>query len=268
MTGELCDCFRNKRAGVNAILDAVQTVAHDRPVQIWSLDGFVDVPAARQRYLRVASANWHALATQVAREFCPEQSGLLLDVGSTTTDIIPLSAGLPIARGTTDPERLLHGELVYTGVRRTPLCALLGAEVAAELFATTLDVYLVLGHLSEDANDLNTADGRAATLTAAHARLARMLCADDELFTFAEARQFARRAVVRQVEWLTAALARVTAAMPEAPRSVVLAGSGEFLAQLVTRDARTVSLRDAWGADQSAAACARAVAKLSLVTGH
>src|SRR6516162_163318 len=48
MTGELCDCFESKRQGVNAILDAVETVAGAVPVRVWHNDGrFVDVAAAR-----------------------------------------------------------------------------------------------------------------------------------------------------------------------------------------------------------------------------
>src|SRR5207249_6259169 len=95
-------------------------------------------------------------------------------------DIIPLRADRPIALGSTDPERLRSGELVYMGVRRTPICALLGSAVAAELFATTLDAYLVLDLLGEEPGNCDTADGRAATKSAAHARLARMLGGDFE----------------------------------------------------------------------------------------
>src|SRR5262245_3950799 len=39
MTGELCDCFATKREGVNAILDAVATVAGSEPVRVWQTDG-------------------------------------------------------------------------------------------------------------------------------------------------------------------------------------------------------------------------------------
>ena len=36
------------------------------------------------------------------------------------------ATAVPMPTGRTDPERLASGELVYTGVRRTPACALLG----------------------------------------------------------------------------------------------------------------------------------------------
>src|SRR5256885_9284124 len=60
---------------------------------------------------------------------------LLLDTGSTTTDIIPMINGVPVPVGRTDPHRLGTGELVYTGVRRTPVCAVLGSEGTPEVFA-------------------------------------------------------------------------------------------------------------------------------------
>src|SRR5207245_1315601 len=140
-----------------------------------------------------------ALATYAGR-FAPEGPALLIDVGSTTTDIVPLVDGKPVPRGRTDPERLKCGELVYTGVRRTPLCALLGTSVAAELFATSLDTYVILGHPAEDAADHGTADGRPATLKAARARLARMLGADWESFTENDAKALARQARDRQID--------------------------------------------------------------------
>src|SRR6476646_3442997 len=39
MTGELCDCYETKRQGVNAILDAVESVANGRRIGVWSTDG-------------------------------------------------------------------------------------------------------------------------------------------------------------------------------------------------------------------------------------
>src|SRR5439155_8317432 len=89
MTGELCDCFATKREGVYAILDGLVQAAPATPIQIWSTHGrFVSVAEARADPWRVAAANWHALATYAGR-FAPQDAGLLIDSGSTTTDIIP-----------------------------------------------------------------------------------------------------------------------------------------------------------------------------------
>src|SRR5262249_32760239 len=183
MTAELCDCFANKGEGVRAILQAVEQVRGRRSVRVWTTRGqFLDVADALAEPLAAAAANWLALATWAARTL-PAAHGALLDIGSTTTDIVPLVAGRPAPSTLTDRHPLRAGALVYAGVRRTPLCALMGppwagASLAAEFFATTLDVYLILGLVREDASDHDTADGRPATRFHALARLARMQCAD------------------------------------------------------------------------------------------
>jgi probable H4MPT-linked C1 transfer pathway protein len=229
MTGELCDCYESKRQGVSAILDAVEAAAADAPIRVWRNDGcFVNIRTARSTLLQVAAANWLALATYAGR-FAREGPALLLDIGSTTTDIIPLLDGRPIPRGRTDPDRLRCHELVYTGVRRTPLCAILPCDVA-EVFATALDVFLVLDAIAEDANDLGTADGRPATKAAAHARLARMLCADLETSTEEERYELALLSRQNQVARIAEAMELVADRMPGKPCTVLSTGSGEFIA--------------------------------------
>jgi probable H4MPT-linked C1 transfer pathway protein len=269
MTGELCDCFESKRKGVLAILAAVETAAEDKPVRIWRNDGrFVDLATARATPLQAASANWLALATFAGR-YAPSGSALLLDIGSTTTDIIPLRDGRPVPQGRTDPERLRSSELVYTGVRRTPLCAVLGTYGAAEFFATTLDAYLILEAIPENAGDCRTADGRPATKAAAHARLARMLCADLETSTADERRRMAERVLLRQVHALDSAIQTVAARLPGVPQTVLLAGEGEFLATSALQEQKTfppcraVVLSAELGPAISQAACAYAVAMLA-----
>jgi probable H4MPT-linked C1 transfer pathway protein len=267
MTGELCDCFASKRAGVAAILDAVRAIAAQTPLWVWLTDGTFATPSSAQEVpLRAASANWLALATFAGR-YAVRGTALLVDVGSTTTDIIPLKDGKPIALGETDPERLLCYELVYTGARRTPVCALLGEQVAAELFATTQDVYLVLGETTENAADCDTADARPATQAQAHVRLARMLCADLETSTEQERLDLAARAAARQVGMIATGIKHVSGRFTEAPQTVILAGSGEHVAAKALAatgwSPQVVSLRQELGEAISAAACACAVAVLA-----
>jgi hypothetical protein len=269
MTGELCDCFETKRQGVEAILDAVAAAAAGQAVRVWGSDGcFRDVARARAEPDRVAAANWLALA-RFAGRFAPRGAALVVDIGSTTTDIVPLMDGQPAPQGRTDPERLAARELVYTGIRRTPVCALLGADGAAELFANTQDVYLLLGRLAEDAEDRRTADGRPATRAAAAARLARMRCADLDSMTAEEIDELARNIRDRQLAILAEALATVTGRLPEPPRLVVAAGAGEFLVVDVLarsellRRVPLLSLADRLGAELSTAACAYALAVLA-----
>lgn len=269
MTAELCDCFESKREGVGAVLDAVASLpVAPEAVRVWRNDGrLVDLAAARASPLQVAAANWLALATYAGR-FAPKGPAILLDIGSTTTDLVPLHDGRPVPRGRTDPERIRCQELVYSGVRRTPVCAL-GDGVAAELFATTLDVYLVLGQVPENPEYRKTADGRPATLAAAHARLARMLCADSETSTEEQRLKLATKASKRQVYALGAALGAVAKRLLGPPETVIVSGSGEFLAPAVLDTqpacaaAKRVSLAEEVGPEASRAACAYALAVLA-----
>jgi probable H4MPT-linked C1 transfer pathway protein len=269
MTGELCDCFETKREGVVAILDAVETVADDTPVRVWTNQGrFVNSPDAKVTPLPCAAANWLALVTFVGR-YAPHGSALLMDIGSTTTDLVPLFDGRPTPRGRTDRKRLTCHELVYTGVRRTPVCALLRKGVAAEFFATMLDAYLLLDLMPESADDHNTADGRPATRGMAHARMARMLCGDAESATEKETRDLAERARDWQMARINRAFMHLARLQGGSFETVVLCGEGEFLARRLVeeraqlRHARAASLSDLLGPEISRAACAYAVAVLA-----
>ncbi|HLW66424.1 MAG TPA: hydantoinase/oxoprolinase family protein [Gemmataceae bacterium] len=268
MTGELCDCYETKRQGVNAILNAVESAAGSSPILVWQTPGnFSDVATARLRTLQVAAANWLALATFAGR-FAREGGAILIDVGSTTSDIIPMWQGRPTARNFTDTERLLSGELVYTGVRRTPVCALLGSDGMAEFFATMQDVNLTLGRMPENENDNDTADGRPATRRYALARLARMMGGDIEITPEPVIVRLAEMVADRQHEILRKAALNVASRLPDVPSTVILSGSGEFLATWVASSAfgngaRYVSLSRQIGAEVSQASCAYAVAVLA-----
>lgn len=274
-TAELCDCYATKAEGVAAVMDAVVAVLPAEIVRVWGTDErFHPIDAIRSRPELAAAANWLALA-EVAARLLPEGPGLLVDIGSTTTDLIPLRDGRPVPRGRTDTQRLRTGELVYAGVVRTPLCAL-AAELpwrggpiglAAELFASTLDVYLTLGAIPPDPHDDSTADGRPRTVEAARDRLARMVGADRDGFTAADAQELARAADESLMSRLAAAAGRACGEIGP-PAGVVVCGSGEFLAgrlaeRLLGPDGRVVRLRDAWGPSASAAACAFALSVLA-----
>ena len=268
MTGELCDCFAGKREGVQAILQGVRRASGGIPIRVWTSGGyFLDIDLAEQDPFRIAAANWLALAHYIARRF-PNEKVLLIDTGSTTTDIVYVNHGRPEPHGLTDPERLASGELVYTGIRRTPICAVVGMQVAAEFFATMLDAYLYVGLLPENPVDYDTADGRPATCTHARARLARMRCADAETFSDKQTHEFAQLALRTQWRTVEQALDQVVAKKPVIDRLVV-SGSGEILGRSVCARHPSfsalplTSLAELVGAELSVAACAYAVAMLA-----
>lgn len=282
MTGELADCFATKAEGVERILAAVQVASEGRCVKVWSTAGrFITPDEAVADPFAVAAANWHALATWVGRYYSC-RAGLLIDIGSTTTDIIPLRDGVPCPLGKTDLVRLQSGELVYTGVRRTPLAAVAShigfrkqrIAVSSELFATTLDVHLLRGDLPEDPNDTDTANGRPATRAASTDRIVRMLCADRTEITEAETLALANEWAHQQLASIELSIQQVLRRQSCAPETVYTSGSGEFLARRVVehveslRSAQVVSLSEVFTPAIAEAACAYAVACLTDKTSH
>jgi probable H4MPT-linked C1 transfer pathway protein len=235
MTAELSQLFRTKREGVGFVLDAVATAFPEARVRVWSVDARWRTPAeARREPLAVAAANWAATAHVVGRMIA---DCLLIDVGSTTTDVIPIARGAPAARGRTDVERLREGELVYTGALRTPVEAMAatvpvrGREtgVSAEGFALAGDVHVWRGELAPADYSAPTPDGRPPTKEFAGERLARVVCADREMLDEADIGGIADALWEAQVSRIGDALDRVRARHPTLARAVVT-GLGDFLA--------------------------------------
>ncbi len=275
MTGELADCFTSKAEGVCHILDAVDAIAENRQVRVYLCNGnLVDTATARHEPLLAAASNWHALAMFASR-FLQGPSGLLIDIGSTTTDLIPIDPEGPTTRATTDLERLATGELIYTGITRSPICAVVrelpwrgqSIPVAQELFSTTLDVYLMTGDIPENSNNFQTADGRPATLTAARDRLARCVCADRTMFSHEDALKAATAVRQQQVQLLSNKIRQLTSRQDDFPHNVVLSGNGEFLARAALNELSMspglVSLAEQVGPLSSTCAAAHAVAVLA-----
>ena len=277
MTAELADCFATKTAGIDHVLRAVEEVAGKRAVRVWQTSGeFVSPDEARGEPRLTAAANWHAQATFIGR-LVPCGSSMLIDIGSTTSDLIPLVDGTPLPTGLTDVERLQSGELVYCGVRRTPLCVLVDrvpfrnadCAVAAELFATTLDAYLTLGEIAEDPLDTATANGKPATVAHAADRLARLLCCDQTEVTPTELRCLAEHVAAEQLRKLSQAADLVASRLPSPCDTVLISGSGVFLSRKVAAStarlasAQIISLPELFGPAVADAACAFAVAKLA-----
>src|SRR5215510_4583983 len=156
--------------------------------------GFVASPG--EYWQAVASANWHASASFVATR---RAQAVLIDIGSTTTDIVPIRGGRVDAAGYTDDERLVSEELVYTGATRTPVMAVAESvpfggqrqRLMAEHFATMADVHRLTGELPADADQLPTADGRGKSPEDSARRLARMLGRDLQSADLGEWRRLA-----------------------------------------------------------------------------
>jgi len=242
MTGELTDLFPDRASGVAAILDLLAEVGGGGALTVYGTDGsFLTVDSAKAAPDRIGSANWHATAHWLARAI---GDGLLLDIGSTTTDIVPFIAGAVVARGMTDADRLASGELVYTGIVRTPLMAVAqrvpfeGRElgVMAEYFATAADAHRLAGTLPEGADLHPAADGRGKSPAESRARLARMIGMDAAAAADDAWQRLAEAFIRRQTAQIEAAVEGVLAAVDLASAAPVIgAGTGRFLAAEIAR---------------------------------
>jgi probable H4MPT-linked C1 transfer pathway protein len=236
MTGEMVDLFETRQAGVQALAALLDQRLGVGRVRFYAgAHGWLDASQACRHAERVASANWHATAHLVST--CIDEA-LLIDIGSTTTDLIPIRHGAVATSSSSDRDRLSAGELVYTGVARTPVMAMANeAPVAghftplmAEHFATSSDVYRILGLLPEKADLHDTADGGAKTVAASRIRLARMVGRD--------AAELPAQAWAELAAWFAdAQMARIGRAVRQvlsrellaATTPLVIAGVGGFL---------------------------------------
>lgn len=184
MTGELADNFASRDEGVATLAAIMEAALAPVPVAIYAgREGWVAPGAAGAHVAAVASANWHASAALLARAL---PDALLIDMGSTTTDIIPVAGGRVAAAGYTDAERLASGELVYTGLVRShpmalgPRAPFAGGwtELANEYFASMADARRVLGDLPDGADQMEQVDGRGQSVAESTARLARVIGRD------------------------------------------------------------------------------------------
>ncbi len=269
MTAELSQRFRTKRDGVRFVLDAVVAAFPGAPVFVYAVDGrFLSVADACQSPLVVAAANWAATARIVAKSV---SNALLIDIGTTSTDIIPIVDGDVAALGWTDPDRLASGELVYSGAVRTPVEALApsvplnGEEVglSAESFALSGDVHLWRRDLEPADYTTPTPDRRPATREFAGERLARAICADREMVNEAGVTALADGLAAAQATRIAAAITRIRARHP-ALHIAVVTGLGAFIAGRAARQAGldVVTLSSALGDDAARCAPAASVALL------
>jgi len=281
MTGELSDVFANRNEGVAYLVALMQAASAGQELLIYGgRAGFLSAEDARLRVQDVASANWHASAALVTAH---AGEALLVDIGTTTTDLIPVAANEVAANGYSDGERLTEGELIYAGVVRTPVMAIAREVpfrgrmqgVAAERFATMADVYRLTGELTEDKDPYPTPDQRGKSRGESAARLARMLGRDEAEGADGDWMAVAHYFAACQLGQIEAAATSLIAREGlSAGAPIVGAGCGRFIAKrLAAQRGRAyldfvelIEVDDAAG--DLAASCAPAVAVALLADRH
>ena len=242
MTGEMVDLFEHREEGVIR-LAALLAERLPAPLFFGSDGAWFDAAAAGRHWQQIASANWLATVRHTAL-VCEGHEGLLVDIGSTTTDVVAFGHGRVRATSRSDFERLQTGELVYQGVVRTPLCALarqvrwrgVPLNVMNEFFATTADAYRLTGELDPLHDQHASADNAPKDVAHTQARLARMIGLDGRDGSADDWLAFAREWRRHQCDELRAQVARVAAAHALPFKAVVVgAGCGAFLVPELAR---------------------------------
>lgn len=270
MTGELADCFLDRETGVAHIVQQTLSAASSTAipsVHFYGVDGCFHHPDQLPEPDTLAASNWHALASYVGTEIAPD--AMLIDIGSTTTDIIPIRAGNVATPSKTDFDRLREGSLVYVGCRRTPVCALVdhltigtdACPVMNEYFATTDDARLVLGLAQERPDDHDTADGQPRTSEYAANRLARMIGLDRRQVGLEQARHLADELMQAAKHQIMQGIQQVSASQQVAPTRYVCSGHAPDMLDLPNDD-NVLVLADKIGEGLSRCAPAYAVTRL------
>jgi len=274
ITAELSDAYMTKKEGICHVLDAVAAVFSEVPTFVLDVKAnLLSVKKARKNTLNVASANWAATGWMVSQMY---KNCIIIDVGSTTTSIIPVIDGKIVAEGRTDLEKLQNGELVYSGSLRTNVATILDGipvkgrvtRVSSELFSQSGDVHLLLGNIGKEEYTAETCDGRGKTRREASARLARVICADTDMLTEQEIANMAQFVYDRQVEQISEGLRQVCERIKPLKENmrIVVAGLGRnFLARKVAEKMGfkdVIDMKECLGADATVVSSSVGVALL------
>lgn len=261
MSGELADIFADRARGVTAIVGVLETRLG--PALYWAgPTGLLDADAARACSADVGSANWLATATVAASRV---SAALVIDIGSTTTDLVVLGGGRVHWRGWGDRDRLAEEELVYCGAARTSLMAVASTvpfqgrrvPLMNEHFATTADVWRLLNLLPKGADQHGTADRGPKTAEASARRLARMVGADLGDATLDDWRRLAVAFAFEQETQLAGAILRqLSHGLIDEAAPFLVTGSGAFIGRrLAARFGRPcIAFSELVDADPQAAA--------------
>jgi (4-(4-[2-(gamma-L-glutamylamino)ethyl]phenoxymethyl)furan-2-yl)methanamine synthase len=274
MTGELCELFATRHDGVVALSQHLAARLGPDTRFYMGLKGFGDAAAATADTSSVASANFLATAGAIAKL---RPKALLIDMGSTTTDIVACDR----PQGLSDGERLQTGELVYTGLTRTPVPSITTHGILAgqwqglarDTFATMADVRRVLGELPEGVDVHDTADGRGKSVDESLARLARGFGRDAEMRHLATWQVSAAHIRDEQLRSIYDGAIQVLSRPGLVITSVVAAGIGAPVAEALARrlGLTCMTFGDVTGADTScrlwATRCAAAVSVGMLSVG-
>ena len=119
MTAELCDIFPDRLTGAKIILNECKKIKFK--TFLYSKSDKVFEKLQSNNLSNLISMNWHSIGKYLTNFV---KNALIIDFGSTTTDFICIKNGKIMNKAFNDFKRLSSGEILYTGLIRTPLFAI------------------------------------------------------------------------------------------------------------------------------------------------
>ncbi len=206
MTAELSDAFQTKKEGILYLLNGLLEVFEVEKLRFITINNnYIGYKEAKNNIKLIMAANWVSTALYLGSFI---SDCILIDSGSTTTDIIPICKSLPIPIGKDDIGRLINHELIYTGGLRATIPSITHIvpyknkmiRISFERFALISDIHMILNNISKEEYNNETADNRDKSIEGCYARLARVVCMDLNTVSKKELDIIAEYIYIKQLE--------------------------------------------------------------------
>ncbi len=174
ITAEMCDNFKDRKEGFKKIIKLCQILEFKKYFYVNNSQIFKKKP----KYSEFISMNWHSIGRFLENKV---DNAILLDFGSTTTDLVCIKDNRIANEYFDDFLRINNYELKYTGFTRTPLYGITHEikstnnvqKIIPENFSESSDIYRVLNKLDKKNDVDKTSDNRGKTKKESLIRISR-----------------------------------------------------------------------------------------------
>ena len=231
MTAELSDIFPDRKNGVKHIINLSSKILGEKNIFFYSKKNFLKKKLAIKKPFELNSMNWHATASFISNFF---PNCILVDIGSTTSDIIPIKNKEIISKDVSDYQRLKSNELIYLGVLRTPIQAVERKKnLINENFANLSDVYRVLNKIPSTFDLLPTLDSKTKNKHDSARRIARIFGKDYKKNHFLKWKKIAYQIEGEHLKILKSVIKKIEKKNFLKKVPIIGAGIGEFLVKKI-----------------------------------
>ena len=231
MTAELSDIFPDRKNGIKHVVNLSSKILGEKNIFFYSKKSFLKKKLAIKKPFELNSMNWHATASFISNFF---PNCILIDIGSTTTDIIPIKNKEIISNSVSDYQRLKSNELIYLGVLRTPIQAVVKKKnLINENFANLSDVYRVLNKIPSTVDLLPTLDNKTKNKHDSARRIARIFGKDYKKNHFLKWKKIAYQIEGEHLKILKSVIKKIEKKNFLKKVPIIGAGIGEFLVKKI-----------------------------------